>query len=386
MLKNNLCIVVDENIPAAQEMFGEFGHITRFDGRTLTAKILTDADVLLVRSVTQVNRQLLENTAVKFVGSATIGVDHIDLEYLEARGIKFSSAPGCNADAVVEYDLNCISEILAQKSEQLRDKIVAIIGVGNVGGRLAKRLSGLGVQEILLNDPPRSTSQPGFTSLEHCLRTADVIAMHTPLTTVGEWPTKHLLSLEQLHWLKPQAILLNAGRGGAIKADDLLAFLKVRPDVKTILDVWEHEPFIDKQLADRVDIATAHIAGHTVEGKIRGTFMLKQAFCKYLNITCKEHLDHYLPVANVTAIDITQHSDCVSLMRVMYDPFRDDRALRATLAASDQALQFDLLRKHYPNRREFYSLQVKGQLSDSKRQLISNYGFSLQKSNVGNQE
>ena len=378
MIGKKLSIVADENIPAVEEMFGGFGSIIRVDGRTLSAQDLKNVDVLLVRSVTKVNQQLLEHSAVKFVGSATIGVDHIDQSYLKDHNIQFTSAPGCNADAVVEYDISCISELLSQSGELLVNKTVAIVGVGNVGGRLVKRLAAIGVKSLLLNDPVRAQTESGFSSLEYCLRNADIIAMHTPLVIDGQWPTKHLVTIEQLQWLKPDSILLNAGRGAAIKADDLLAFLSVRKDVKTVLDVWEHEPFIDANLADCIDIATPHIAGYTLEGKMRGTYMLKQAFCQWMKIEIGDALEDYLPVASMSSVEITPRGKLEQLIKLMYDPYSDDRALRKTLKASDQAVKFDLLRKQYPERREFYSLQIKGSIDKEMKQQFAHYGFTVE--------
>ena len=372
----DLNIVADENIPAVEQMFAQFGSITRVDGRTLTPEQLVDVDVLLVRSVTPVNQQLLANSPVKFVGTATIGTDHVDKSYLQTQHIQFASAPGCNADAVVEYDLSCIMQLLQQSNECLADKVVAIIGVGNVGSRLASRLTAVGVKQLLLNDPPRAQHEAGFSDLSQVLQTADIIALHTPLIKGGPWPTQHLLGSAELAMLKPGAILLNAGRGPAIKGNDLLEFLRVRSDVRTVLDVWEHEPEVDRELAAMVNIATAHIAGYSLEGKLRGTFMLKQALADYLQVDCKESLQQFLPEASITSVQLTDQADATGVINLLYDPYRDDRALRATLHGPDQRREFDLLRKNYPVRREFSSLAIGGSISDSKKLQILQFGFS----------
>ena len=372
----DLNIVADENIPAVEQMFAQFGSITRVDGRTLTPEQLVDVDVLLVRSVTKVNQQLLANSPVKFVGTATIGTDHVDKSYLQSQHIQFASAPGCNADAVVEYDLSCIMQLLQQSNECLADKVVAIIGVGNVGSRLASRLTAVGVKQLLLNDPPRAEHEAGFSDLTLALQTADIIALHTPLIKGGPWPTQHLLGSAELAMLKPGAILLNAGRGPAIKGNDLLEFLRVRSDVRTVLDVWEHEPEVDRELAAMVNIATAHIAGYSLEGKLRGTFMLKQALADYLQVDCKESLQQFLPEASITSVQLTDQANATGVINLLYAPYRDDRALRATLHGPDQRREFDLLRKNYPVRREFSSLAIGGSISDSKKLQILQFGFS----------
>ena len=377
MNKSLLSIVADENMPMVDEMFAGLATITKVDGRTLTAKQLVGADVLLVRSVTKVDEALLTGSRVKFVGSATIGTDHIDLEYLRQHNIAFSSAPGCNAQAVVEYDICCLSLLLNEKSEKLQDKSVAIIGVGNVGQRLADRLKKVGVKKIYLNDPPRAINELGFSDLDECLKNADIIAMHTPLVTAGTYPTHHLLTLKELNKLKKNAILLNAGRGAAIKGDDLLSFLQQRDDVKTVLDVWEYEPQVDIDLAAKVNIATQHIAGHSLEGKMRGTFMLKQALCKWLQCDDNESLEQYLPKPAIEKISVNNDVNDLAIMTLMYDPFKDDRGLRASLGFENQAKRFDLLRKNYPIRREFSSLTITGELSEERRHEIKQLGFKV---------
>ena len=373
-----LKIVADENIPAVEQMFARFGSVTRVDGRSLSPEQLVDVDVLLVRSVTQVNQQLLANSPVKFVGSATIGTDHVDKNYLNSSNIQFASAPGCNADAVVEYDLSCIMQLLQQTNESLADKVVAIVGVGNVGSRLARRLQEIGVKQLILNDPPRAEHESGFSDIRCVLETADIIALHTPLIKEGPWPTEHLLGSAELYMLKPGAILLNAGRGAAIKGDDLLAFLRKRDDVRTVLDVWEHEPAVNSELAAMVSIATPHIAGYSLEGKLRGTFMLKQALAEFLQIPSDESLQQFLPEPAISSVQLTDQADAVAVINLLYDPYRDDRALRATLQSPDQRREFDLLRKNYPIRREFCSLSIGGSISDSKKTKILQLGFSAQ--------
>ena len=371
-----LSIVADENIPGIAAMFAKFGAIQQVDGRSLTPEGLQGVDVLLVRSVTQVTRQLLAQSSVKFVGSATIGTDHIDTQYLAANNIAFSSAPGCNADAVVEYDLCCITQLLDLSNRQLKDLTVAIIGVGNVGRRVADRLARVGVKKILLNDPPRAKFEQGFVSLEECLSGADIILLHTPLLTTGQWPTQHLLNKSNLKLLKKDAILLNAGRGPVIKGADLCHFLVTRSDIKVVLDVWEAEPVVDHALANLVAIATPHIAGYSLEGKLRGTYMLKVALAKWLGLEVTESLNEYLPKPAIESVEIAESADPLSIMRLLYDPLIDDRALRATLGLDNQAEAFDLLRKNYPIRREFNALTIKGDLDCRVAQYLKNLGFA----------
>ena len=360
MKPGSLNIVADENIPALQAFFGPLGSIRTLAGRSMTSADLQDADVLLVRSITAVDETLLEGTGVGFVGTATIGTDHIDLAYLERRGIPFSSAPGCNADAVVEYVLTVLYGLAAEQGFRLLDRTVGIVGVGNVGARLAQRLKMLGVR-LLLNDPPRAQrGEAGFVELDVLLDQADIICLHTPLVTSGPHPTQHLLGLDQLARLRPNALLLNAGRGAAIDGAALLAVTERRPDLTLVLDVWEGEPGIDPALVPRVRIATPHIAGYTLDGKIRGTYMLYQALCRHLDLPDANPLQDYLPQPSVCGLTLGTAAGPLELMRLLYDPWRDDRALRATLCLPDaeRGLAFDRLRKEYPVRREFATLRL----------------------------
>jgi len=373
--QKKLSIVADENMPYVEQMFAQYGDIKKVNGRTLNAQQLVGVDVLLVRSVTQVNEQLLAQSSIKFVGSATIGTDHIDKDYLGRSDISFASAPGCNANAVVEYDISCFCHLLSQSNESLIDKTVAIIGVGNVGQRLARRLGEMGVK-VLLNDPPRAMHESGFHDLEYVLKQADIVALHTPLVKSGPHPSVHLLKSAELAMLKQGAILLNAGRGPTINNQDLLTFLKQRTDVRTVLDVWEHEPKVDPELAGLVSIATPHIAGYSLEGRSMGTYMLKEALCQWLGKPNLTQLEDFLPLPDKANLTLNKEFNPLAIISLVYDPFRDDESLRTTLEHSDQPTEFDLLRKNYPIRREFRSLKLHAE-NDSDLAYMSKLGFSV---------
>ncbi len=388
MLKNPLKIVADENIPALESMFakesGGLIQIQRVAGREMTAAQLVDADVLLVRSITQVNQALLENAQrLKMVGTATIGTDHIDQNYLHKRGIPFFNAPGCNADAVVEYVLTVIHNILYDRDVVLNDLTVGIIGVGNVGGRLYERLRLLGIN-VLINDPPRqqreAQSEEGevFVDLQTVLQQSDIICMHTPLVKKGIWPTQHLVATEELTLLKSGAILINAGRGPVIDNVALLACLKQRDDLTVVLDVWENEPLLEPALVKRVLVATPHIAGYSYDGKLRGTHMLRSRFGEVFGLAPPKPLPEYLPQASIHRIEVSNEVAIHDLMNLVYDPFRDDRALRKTVGSQNQPQQFDLLRKNYPIRREFASLTVSGISDFTKANILKNLGFTVE--------
>ena len=374
----NLNILADENMLMAQETFSEFGKVSLCPGRSMTAEHLKGVDLLLVRSITQVNETLLKGSQVKFVGTATIGTDHIDQEYLQQNQIGFSNAPGCNADAVVDYVFSAIFYMAEQQGFDPAERTYGIIGVGNVGGRLQKRLENCGFK-VLLNDPPRAETESGFVSLETLIQEADFICTHTPLTQTGDHPTYHLLSEKQFRALKENTILLNAGRGPVIDNQALLQIGTERDDLSFVLDVWEHEPRVSKDLADRWSLISPHIAGYSLDGKVRGTFMLYQAFCDYVGIKPEKELSDFLPEAEVSEIQQTGLST-LDLINTVYDPLIDDRLLRDTLEFSEeeQKTAFDQLRKSYRLRRELASLTV---VQPKLPKLLSGIGFQLAENN-----
>lgn len=372
-------IVIDENIPEAQ-VFARHGELVVLPGRNLAAADLQDADALIVRSVTRVNADLLRSGRVGFVGTCTIGTDHLDTVWLDAAGIGWSNAPGCNARSVVEYVLAALQLLSVRRQQDLAQRSFGIVGVGEVGQRLANVFSGLGWQ-VLLCDPPRQATgrMPGvaalpgqqFVSLDELLERCDVICLHTPLTDSGSWPTRHMLSAPQLGRLKQGSWLLNAGRGPVIDNAALLQVLQQRPDLAVVLDVWEHEPAVDPQLAALCELATPHIAGYSLDGKIRGTEMIYQAFCRHFRLDAGTGIDY--PAAEIAALSIGDSMPASRLRQqlsaMFYDPLVDDVALRATLLAepAQRAEAFDRLRKQYRVRREMQATRFT--LPKGNRQL-----------------
>lgn len=369
-------IFADENMPLVQQFFRQFGEVSLFDGRNVSAAQLQDADVLLVRSVSNVNARLLQhNTNLRFVGTATIGMDHIDQSYLAARNIAFSSAPGCNAQSVVEYVLSSLWCLADKYQWQLTDKTVGIVGVGNIGSRLANALQALNIK-VLLCDPLRARDEPDFdhTDFTQLCAKADIISFHTPLINSGSDATKHLLNAQTLAQLKPDCALINASRGAVIDNQALLEDLSHAPTRRAVvLDVWEHEPDILTALLPYVDIATAHIAGHSIEGKARGTEMLYLRCAALLQQPVQQQLQQLLPLPAMEKLQISANfglPDVQNLARLLYDVRRDDALLRHYL----QSKGFDWLRKSYPPRREFSSLQLCGKVIPD---FLPQLGFSL---------
>ncbi|MBC9250544.1 4-phosphoerythronate dehydrogenase [Pseudomonas alcaligenes] len=353
-------IVADENIPLLDEFFATFGPISRHPGRSIDRAALGDAEVLLVRSVTQVDRALLEGSRVRFVGTCTIGTDHLDLDYFSEAGIAWSSAPGCNARGVVDYVLGSLLALSEQTGQPLATRRYGVVGAGQVGGRLVKLLRGLG-WDVLVCDPPRQAAEDGaFVDLATILRECDVISLHTPLNA----GTRHLLGGDELQQLRPGAWLINASRGAVLDNAALKAHLRSGAALQAVLDVWEGEPLADPELAALCRIATPHIAGYSLDGKLRGTAQIYQAFCASQGLAEQVQLADLLPQPWLPTLQLSAAASpewaLATLCRAVYDPRRDDADFRRSLQgdAVQRKAAFDALRKHYPYRREIDGLRV----------------------------
>ena len=360
-----MLIVADENIPLLDAFFASFGEIRRLPGRSIDRAAVDEADVLLVRSVTDVNQALLEGSKVQFVGTCTIGTDHLDLEYFQRAGIQWSSAPGCNARGVVDYVLGSLLTLAEIEGADLTRRTYGVVGAGQVGGRLVKVLQGLG-WNVLVCDPPRqATEGEGFVSLEQIIEHCDVISLHTPLSKTGSTPTWHLLAEAQLRALKPGTWLINAARGPVVDNAALRKVLLQREDLQAVLDVWEEEPTVDVALADLCVIGTPHIAGYSLDGKQRGTAQIYEAFCAHFKCMPSVDLEELLPRPWLTQLTLNASTDpawaLAMLCRGVYDPRRDDADFRRSLGGSvtEQRVAFDGLRKHYPVRHEIEGLVVR---------------------------
>lgn len=359
-----MLIVADENIPLIEEFFASFGEIRRLPGRQITRADVHDADVLLVRSVTRVDRELLEGSAVKFVGTCTIGTDHLALDDFEHAGIQWASAPGCNARGVVDYVLGSLLTLADIEGADFAQRTYGVIGAGEVGGRLVRVLRDLG-WKVQVCDPLRQAAEGGdYVSLEQIIEQCDVISLHTPLSKSGDFATWHLLDEARLNRLKPGTWLINASRGPVVDNAALRNVLNAREDLQAVLDVWEGEPQVDVELADLCVLATPHIAGYSLDGKQRGTAQIYQALCAFLGQTPQVQLADLLPTPWLAKVELSANSDqawaLAMVCRGVYDPRRDDADFRRTLTGPvDQQKQaFDGLRKHYPVRREIEGLTV----------------------------
>lgn len=354
-------IVADENIPLVEKFFTDFGEIVRIPGRTMTAADVKDADILLVRSVTKVNESLLKGSKVRFVGTATIGTDHIDTEYLEQNRIGFASAPGCNAQAVVDYVLSALSVVIDTRGIDFRDLTVGIVGIGNVGSLLRQRLEDMKVN-VLACDPFKDQEEEGLVSLDEIL-TADVVTLHTPITKKGEHPTYHLINAERLAQMKPDAVLINSARGGVVDNPALKAHLANHEDFCAILDVWENEPELDTELLSLCSLGTPHIAGYSLDGKMRGTEMIYQAACEVFGLPVRAKLGQFLPEPGIRKLNfsdhVPMHQALRTAIRACYEIRVDDGVMRATIKRSSSLREaFDEQRRNYPLRRDTTTLKV----------------------------
>ncbi|MBL4612007.1 MAG: 4-phosphoerythronate dehydrogenase PdxB [Pseudomonadaceae bacterium] len=380
-------LVADENIPLLDDFFAPFGDIVRLPGRSIDRAALIDADILLVRSVTPVTPALLRGTPVGFVGTCTIGTDHLDLPGLAAAGVSVASAPGCNARGVVEYVLSSLLTLAERTGESWRDRTVGILGIGEVGGRLASTLEALGVR-CLRCDPPRAErGEAGLHTLDELIAGADVISCHVPLTRAGDHPTFHLFDQARLQALRPGAWLINSSRGPVLDNQALATALQKRPDLQVVLDVWEHEPEADPALARLCALVTPHIAGYSLDSKLRGTEQIYRALCEHLRQPPGISLQALAPAAGRASVQFSADTPAewilARALRWVYDVRDDDARMRHMLetATSPAGIRagFDRLRKHYPLRREASLLDIAGtdNFSQEAVSLLRAAGFTI---------
>ncbi len=354
-------IVIDENITFAQEAFEHFGNIKLLHGRKITNSELKNTDALIVRSITKVNGKLLKDTPVKFVGTATIGTDHIDLDYLRSRNIYFSDAKGCNADAVAEYVFTSILKIAVEQNISLAEKTIGVVGVGNIGSRIVRLANALGMK-VLMNDPPlqRKTGSKEFVPLKE-IYSADIITLHVPLNLEGEDKTVHLFNDGNIDLLKDRIIFINASRGQVVDNIALLYMIN-KKNLHVVFDVWENEPDINIDLLKKVYFASPHAAGYSLEGKVNGTVMIYNALCKFLNKELK--WKPAFPVIQNPVIEADSKNNIEQILNKVfnsvYDIKRDDDQMRNMIGMQDneRPKYFDSLRKNYPLRREFNNYKI----------------------------
>ena len=367
-----LTIVADSNIASLNEFFNvsTLGQemkrkvkIFAVAGRDINAQLLAELqpDVLLIRSVTPVGAALLaDNNSVKFVGSATIGTDHVDQDYLAARNITFANAAGCSKHSVAQYVLTAILTLRPQYWQpSIPPVTLGIIGLGNIGSTLAQYAHDLGWQ-VLGYDPLLPASNINNASFAQVISQSDVISLHVPLTDKkdnanpngSDYPTRYLIDNNALDAMPADTLLINSARGPVINAHDLVADIE-RTGRQVVLDVFEHEPEISESLLSKLAIATPHIAGYTVEGKLRGTQIIYDALCEKLAVTPAQSMHTLLPLNMFLWSELKAHPE--RLIK-FYNIMQDDAALRSKLADGQvKGTDFDQLRRDYHLRREWQS-------------------------------
>lgn len=357
-------IIADANIPFVVECFSSIGEVITVGGRDITPGIVRDADVLLVRSITQVNADLLAGSKLRFAATATIGFDHVDIGFLQRNNIGFTSAPGSNANSAAEYVIAGLLEVSQKYDINLEGRSTGIIGVGNVGSRVAKKCAALGMR-VYLNDPPlqRQTGEEKYLPLKE-LYDCDFITFHTPLTFEGIDKTYHLADEGFFKSLKEACVFINASRGGVVDSEALKAVIQSERLKSVVLDVWENEPNIDVELLEMVDIGTPHIAGYSLDGKISGMIMIYKAVCEHFGLNPKYGIEDFLPepVVRQLTIELTNNEQdaLCDAVRKIYDIREDDNRLRQITEKPEnkRGEYFDGLRKKYQIRREFQNTKV----------------------------
>ena len=395
-----LRLLVDENVPAAHAAFGGLGTVRLVPGRAITRREAERADVLVVRSVTAVDASLVEDTPVRFVGSATAGTDHVDRAALDRRGVAFAWAPGSNATSVVEHVLASLLALASGGGEALAGRTLGVVGAGAVGGRLAPRAGALGLS-VVACDPPRAAAAEArgerhpYVPLGDLLAASDVVTLHTPLTTPAEsaWPTRRLVGADAFAAMRPGAWVVNAARGGVVDGAALRREVGRRP---CVLDVWPGEPDPDPETVRHAALASAHVAGYATDAKVRGTAMIADALRRWLTAGGAEAApwdpasalgpgpppvaappapdDAADPVAQATWLD--------ALARQAFDVRAEDARFRAALdaagGAAERSAAFAELRRTYPPRREWAHVAVTGSVpAPLRRAVVDGLGMRL---------
>ena len=340
-------LLIDDAVWGSNQIFSEFGEVFTLPGREIRSESLKDFDALIVRSRTRVDEKLLRDANIKFVGSTVAGLDHIDKNYLEDNAITLSSAQGCNANAVSEYVISAIANLSKDYGFKLSNKTLGIIGVGNVGKRLEVKAKQLGMK-TLLNDPPREALEgsDNFTSLESTL-SADIVTFHTPLTYSGPHPTYKLLDSHNFKHINNDAIVINAARGGIINE----TVWETTQTKANIIDCWENEPNINLNLQKSAYWATPHIAGHSIDAKFMGSFMIYKDLCKYIKKPLNDNIEHLIN----PELKIIRENNLHETLNSIYSFHADDKAIQ-------DISNFENYRRNYPERYEWRHFETEYKL------------------------
>jgi len=371
-------IIIDDKIPYIRGAFEGVAEVVYLPGSKTTQEVVKDADAIVTRTRTICNEKLLAGSSVKFIATATIGYDHIDTDYCDAAGIKWTNAPGCNSKSVEQYIASTLMVLAKRKNLQLKDLCIGVVGVGNVGSKVA-RISNLLGMKVLLNDPPRERVEgsAAFVSLKQVMDEADIITLHVPLNMKGEDATYHLGEKGFFSGLNKKPIVINSCRGEVVDTLSVKAALKSGQISGFVCDCWENEPDIDLELLALTDIATPHIAGYSKDGKATGTQMSVHAISQFFGLGLKNWQPSGVeqPANPVFELDGTGLSEQEILAKAIlhtYDIRNDDQDFRKNTA------QFEQLRGDYPTRREFPAFTVLPKnIGQKTLEVLKNIGFDV---------
>ena len=371
--------IIDDKIPYIKGALEPFGEVIYLSGPKTTSEIVKDADAIITRTRTICNQQLLKSSSVKFIATATIGYDHINTDYCAKAGIQWTNAPGCNSKSVEQYITSALFVLAEQKGFQLKGKTIGVIGVGQVGSKVAHVCELFGMK-VLLNDPPRARTEGSdqFCSLSEIMHKADIITLHVPLNMQGEDATFHLADDHFFEVLERQPIVINSCRGEVLDTLSAKTALKDGQISGLVVDCWENEPDIDRELLEMVDLATPHIAGYSKDGKANGTSMSIQAVSRFfgLGIDQWQAQQVELPEKRLIELDGCNLSNEEILAKAVlstYDIRNDDAALRKNPEL------FEKLRGDYPIRREYpvYSIHSKN-VNQQTIEILKTLGFKIE--------
>jgi erythronate-4-phosphate dehydrogenase len=376
-------ILADQNISQVAEAFRDLGEVELMPGREIERAHLQDCRCLITRAVTRVDEALLKDTAVEFVGTATIGTDHIDLNYLADSNIGFSNAAGCNAEGASEYVLSGLFAMSRRKGFDPMQMRAGIVGFGNVGSRLQQKLDILGIECLVCDPPLQDSGQSSRTlvDLDTILRECNLISLHVPLTHSGMHSTFHLLNAERLQSLNDGCVLINVARGEVVDNHALLQLLNQRDDLHVFLDTWENEPLVSRELLRRVGLATPHIAGYSVEGRLRGTQMVLDAAGEHFNLSPSWHMSQQLPASRELHCRATgsRLEFWQDLLQQHCNIWRDHEAFVAGADLDDEefAIHFDGLRRVFPDRLEYERFSVRRDNDSLPGTVLAALGFKM---------
>jgi len=369
-------IVADDKIPFLKGVLEPFAEVIYLPGKQISNDILKNADALLIRTRTKCTETLLEGTSVKFIGTATIGFDHIDLQYCHKKKIAWTNAPGCNSSSVQQYIASALLRLSSENQFRLSDKTLGIIGVGNVGSKVEKFARAIGMN-VLLNDPPRERAEgkSNFENLDTIISHSDIITLHVPLNVVGDDISYHLFDCDQFKKIRKNTWILNTSRGEVVETNEFKKALNSGRLGGAVIDVWENEPDIDASLMNLSLLSTPHIAGYSTDGKANGTAMIVNSLSRFFSLPLQYWYPDNVPdpVSPSISIDCNGKSEeeiFGEAVNQSYNVCEDSSRFK------NSPQDFEKLRGDYPLRREFpsYTVDLKGG-SEKIRNMLKTIGF-----------